>query len=373
VTGTSTSVTAAASSAGLGDRPIRVGVIGTGGIANAHIAGYLKTEGIELFGACDVVKERAEAAAEKHGFKHVFTDYREMLAQPGLDLVSICTPPFAHKEPAIAALEAGKHVLCEKPMALNSKEAQEMVDAWHRVRGTHHNRFTIGFQSRWMPNAQLMKRAIDEGAMGDIYYGRAIALRRRGIPGWGVFTDKSKNGGGPMIDIGVHALDLTLWLMGHPEPASVYGVAYKKFGNRTGIYNPWGSWDPEKFSVEDAAFALIRFKNGASLQLECSWALNIEKSVFNSILAGTDGGGQLDPVRLFTEKYGTVLDIALPEKPVEGAGGTPEPPHVTEIRQFVKAVREGTDPLVMPEQALMVAKIVDAVYESSESGEAVRV
>jgi predicted dehydrogenase len=351
---------------------LRVGIIGTGGIAtSAHIPGYQKCEGIELHAACDVLKDRAEAMAAKFGIPHVYTDYHEMLKDASLDVVSVCTPPFAHKDAAIAALEAGKHVLCEKPMALDSGEAEQMVEAWHRSRRRHRNKFTIGFQSRWSRNAQILKRFVDAGELGEVYYGRAVALRRRGVPAWGVFTSKAKNGGGPMIDIGVHALDLALWLMGHPEPASVYGVAFRKFGNRPAVYNPWGAWDPTTFDVEDSAFAMIRFANGAALQLECSWVLNVEQSQGQTILAGTEGGAQLNPFRVFQDKHGTAVDIAPPERPVEGVR-PPEPAHTLEVQGFIRAIREDADPLVLPEQALMVSRIVDAIYRSSETGEAVR-
>ena len=354
-------------------RTLRVGIIGTGGIAAAHIAGYQKTEGVELFAACDVVKERAEAARDKYGFKHVFTSYEELLKQPELDVVSICTPPFAHKEPTIAALEAGKHVLCEKPMALDGDEAQAMVDAYKRVKRKHGNLFSIGFNARWGASAQTLKRIVESGELGDVYYGRAVSHRRRGVPGWGVFTNKKLNGGGPMIDIGVHALDMALWLLGHPKPVSVYGVTFRKFGNRKGVYNPWGAWDPKKFDVEDAAFAMIRFGNGAALQLECSWALNIEKSYSQQILCGTEAGAQMNPFMVFGEKHGALTDTVVPQGVTEGqSSGRGESTHTLEVQGFVRAIREGTEPLVLPEQALMVSRIVDAVYASDESGEAIR-
>ena len=266
----------------------------------------------------------------------------------------------------------GKHVLCEKPMALNADQAQEMVDAWHRVRGTHKNLFSIGFNARWGSNAQTLKRMIDAGELGEIYYGRTVSHRRRGVPAWGVFTNKAKNGGGPMIDIGVHALDLALWLMGHPRPESVYGVTYRKFGNRPNVFNPWGQWDPKTYDVEDSAFATIRFKGGASLQLECSWALNIEKSYGQTILCGTEGGAQLQPFMLFQEKHGALLDVVPPAQATEGQSGQRESTHGLEVQGFIRAIREGTQPLVLPEQALMVSRIVDAVYASDESGEAIR-
>ena len=354
-------------------RTIKVGIIGTGGIAGAHITGYQKTEGVELYAACDVIKERVEAVAERHGFKKVFTSFEEMVKDPELEVVSVCTPPFAHKDAAIAALEAGKHVLCEKPMALNGDQAQEMVDAYKKVRRKHKNLFSIGFNARWGQSAQTLKRIIDEGELGEVYYGRAVSHRRRGVPGWGVFTNKALNGGGPMIDIGVHALDMALWLMGHPKPVSVYGVTFQKFGKKKNVYNPWGSWDPKKFDVEDAAFAMIRFASGATLQLECSWALNIEKSYSQQIICGTEAGAQMSPFMLFGEKHGALVDTVVAERVTEGQGRAPESTHTLEVEGFIKAVREGAEPLVKPEEGLMVSRIVDAVYESDESGESVRI
>jgi predicted dehydrogenase len=364
---------AARAERGRHEGPLRVGIIGTGGIATgAHIPAYQRTEGVDLYAVCDVISERAEATANQFGFQKVFTDYREMLADPNLDVVSICTPPFAHKEPAIAALEAGKHVLCEKPMALNGDEAQAMVDAWYRARRKYHNKFTIGFHMRWGRQPQLLKRFIDGGELGEIYYGRASYLRRRGVPAWGVFTSKAKNGGGPLIDIGVHALDLSLWLMGHPEPESVFGATYRKFGNRPNVFNPWGAWDPTTYDVEDSAFAMIRFRNGAMLQLECSWVLNVERSTTQLVLCGTEGGAQLEPFKVFTEKHGMIWDIAPPERPVEGQGRQGESPYALEIQGFIKAIREGSEPLVKPEEALLVSRIVDAIYQSDQSGTAVK-
>ncbi|MGH2350025.1 MAG: Gfo/Idh/MocA family protein [Chloroflexota bacterium] len=370
---TDTSTASAAGAADTSARVLRVGIIGAGGIATgAHIPGYQKTEGAELYAVCDVIEERAKAMGEQYGIAHVFTDYQQMLKLPELDVVSVCTPPFAHKEATIAALQAGKHVLCEKPMALDGDEAQAMLDAWYKSREKHHNKLTIGFQSRYGRRAQLLKRFIQAGELGEIYYGRAAALRRRGVPGWGVFTSKAKNGGGPLIDIGVHALDLALWLMGHPQPASVYGVTYHKFGNRPNVFNPWGPWDPKTYDVEDAAFAMIRFRNGATLQLECSWALNIERSMSQTILCGTEGGAQLDPFKLFQEKHGTILDVAPPERATEGQGRQGESGHTLEIQSFIQAIREDRDPLVLPEQALMVSRIIDAIYASDESGDSVQ-
>ena len=201
-----------------------------------------------------------------------------------------CTPPFAHLEPTIGALEAGLHVLCEKPMALDSIQAQTMVDAWHKVREAKANLFSVGFQSRYGKNAQQLKRFIDAGELGEVYYVRAAYLRRRGVPAWGVFTSKELNGGGPMIDVGVHVLDLSMWLMGHPKIQSVYGASFRKFGNRPNVFNPWGSWDPAKYDVEDSAFAMIRFENGASGILMATQVAAGEENNLNIRVYGEKGG-----------------------------------------------------------------------------------
>lgn len=352
-------------------RPLRVGIIGTGGIAGQHIDGYKKAEGVELVATCDVIESRAIGMKEKHGFQTHFTSWEEMIKHADLDAVSVCTPPFAHLEPTIGALEAGLHVLCEKPMALDSIQAQRMVDTWHRVRDSKRNLFSVGFQSRYGKNAQQLKRFIDAGELGDVYYVRAAYLRRRGVPAWGVFTSKELNGGGPMIDVGVHVLDLSMWLMGHPKIQSVYGASFRKFGNRANVFNPWGAWDPAKYDVEDSAFAMIRFENGAALQLEVSWALNLPKSVTETLICGTEGGAQLEPLTLFQEKHGTIVDVVVPDKATEGQDASRQPNHHSQMIGWVEAIRSGSSPLVLPEQALQVSKIVDAIYSSSESGSSV--
>jgi len=353
-----------------------VGIIGAGGIATAaHIPGYQACgEAVELYAVCDVLPERAQKVAAQYGFRKVFTDFKELVADPALDVVSVCTPPFAHLPATVAALEAGKHVLCEKPMARTAAECQQMIDAWRRARAGKypHLKFTVGFQSRFGRRAQLLKRVVEAGELGEVYFVRASALRRRGIPAWGVFTSKAKNGGGPLIDIGVHALDLALWLMGHPQPATVFGSTYRQFGNRADVYNPWGRWDPAAYDVEDSAFALVKFAGGATLYLECSWALNIERSVSQTLLCGTEGGAQLEPFRVFTERHGALWDTALPERPANGER-PPERVHTLEVQGFIRAIQEDTEPLVRPEEALMVSQIVDAIYASDERGTAVAI
>jgi predicted dehydrogenase len=349
-------------------RKVRVGIIGAGGIARgAHAPAYAAIpDQAKMVAVAEVEEERSKAFAKEFSIPRVYTDYNQMLEKEDLDLVSVCVPPFLHRDATVAALKAGVHVLCEKPMAMNAKEAKEMIAAAKAAKKT----LTIGFQSRFGERAQFLKHLIDRGELGEIYFARALALRRRGIPTWGVFTDKSKNGGGPLIDIGVHILDLTLWFMGHPRPVSVVGAVYTKLATKENLYvATWesrGQWDPSKYSVEDFATGQIRFDNGATINLEASWALNIEKGEMNTILCGTEGGANLTPLKVFKEVAGRGLVDWTPAHP-EGK----EQQHFKSIAHVVECVRTGSQPLVTAEQALMVQQIVDAIYQSGETGKQV--
>lgn len=346
--------------------PIGIGIIGSGGIARgAHMPGYkaLEKEGAaKMVAVADVSKEVAARAAEEFDVPHRYTDYRDLLKRDDIHAVSVCTPNFLHKQPTVDALEAGKHVLVEKPLAMNAVEGREMVETARRVG----RKLQVGFMTRFQGNSQALKRFIDAGEMGEIYYARAQALRRRGIPAWGVFTQKDKQGGGPLIDIGVHILDLTLWLMGHPNAVSASGQAYTKFGTRPGLVGLMGQWDPETYTVEDMAIGFVRFDNGATLTLEASFAANLEKDVFNTELLGTEGGCSFSPTRMFFEKHRTLIDATPVFLPSVRA-------HEAEIRAFVQAIRDDTPVPVPGEQGLMVTQILDAIYRSSEEGREVRV
>ena len=212
-----------------------------------------------------------------------------------------------------------------------------------------------------------LKRFIDAGELGDIYYARAQALRVRGIPGWGVFIDKAKQGGGPLIDIGVHILDLTLWFMGHPKPVAASGVTYQKFGKRDDVVGFMGQWDYKKFTVEDMASALIRFDNGATVMLESSFVANIEKDIFSTAIFGTEGGAQTDPFNITQEKHRSVFNFT-PKIPNVNTN-----PYHAEIKDYIACVREGREPVVTGEHGLAVAKIMDAIYKSSETGREVEI
>lgn len=344
-------------------KKIRIGMIGCGGISsNVHIPWILKQPDAEIVAICDVNEDCCKAVKEKRGIDRIFTDYNKMLEMDEIDAIDICTPNFAHKDPAIAALKAGKHVIVEKPIARNPKEGQEMVDA-AKASG---KKFMVAQCYRFSADNMMLKRYIDDGAMGDMYYARVQAIRRRGIPGWGVFIDKEKQGGGPLIDIGVHILDSTLWLMGHPKPVAASGITYAKFGNRPDVLGMMGQWDYKKFTVEDFAAGFIRFDNGATLTIESSFAANIERDRMSFAIMGTEGGCQSDPLKIFREEHGTLVDIA--------PGYTPKVDmYEGEIRAFLDSIHNDTEPPVTGEQALMVMKILDGIYRSSEAGKEVTI
>lgn len=341
----------------------KIGIIGVGGIAQGkHIPAFVNHPDVEIVAVCDANEEILNKVANELGVKHRFTDYNDLIKIDEIDAVDVCTPNFAHAEPTIKALNAGKHVLCEKPIARNAEEGAAMVEAAKKAG----KQLMIAYCWRWHTGAQALKRFIDAGDMGDIYYARVHALRRRGIPGWGVFTQKDKQGGGPLIDIGCHLLDLTLWLMGQPKPVAVSGQCYTKFGNRPGLVGLLGQWDHTNYTVEDFATGLVRFDNGATLTIESSFAANVEKSIINTHLLGTEGGCQLDPLKIFREERQTLVDVTpvfLPEVKW----------HETEIFEFIDAIRNGTPVPVTGEEGLTVTRIIDAIYKSSDEGKEIKI
>ena len=344
---------------------LKVGIIGAGGIARmAHIPGYQALEDVEVAAVADVDEQAARRTAEEFDVPRVFTDYRDLLALDDIEAVSVCTPNFMHKEPTIAALRAGKHVLCEKPIARNAAEGRAMVAAARRYR----RQLMVALQWRFRPEAQVLKRFVEAGDLGEVYHAHARAMRRRGIPGWGDFVEKEKSGGGPLIDIGVHILDLTLWLMGHPRPVSVTGVTYAKFGHRRDVVGLLGQWDVERFSVEDFAVGLVRFANGASLLLEASFAANLKENVFNTHLYGTEAGASAFPLEIYGERHGAVTDTTVP---TFGRWARVKP-HSAEVAAFVEALRNGKPVPVPGEEALVATEIIDGIYASAARGRVVR-
>ena len=255
----------------------KVGIIGCGGIANQKHMPALKalSDDCEMVAFCDIIESRAVKAAEEFGVPgaRVYTDYRDLLKEDEIDVVHVLTPNVSHCPITVAAFEAGKHVMCEKPMAHNTEAAEKMLEAWRRSG----KKFTIGYQNRFRPEVQALYRSCQSGELGDIYFAKAHAVRRRAVPTWGVFQNKEAQGGGPLIDIGTHALDLTLWMMDNYEVESVSGSVFYKMADQV-EGNLWGPWDPATYEVEDSAFGFVKMKNGATIFLEASWVLNVVES-----------------------------------------------------------------------------------------------
>lgn len=363
---------------------VKIGIIGCGGIANnKHMPALAKLSAkCEMIAFCDNQVERAEKAAAQYGVPgaKVYSDYNELLANPEVEVVHVLTPNVAHAPITVAAFEAGKHVLCEKPMAHTSADAQKMLDAWKKSG----KKFTIGYQNRFRPEIQMLRKSCENGELGDIYFGKAHAIRRRAVPTWGVFPNKALQGGGPLIDIGTHALDLTLWLMDNYKPVSVTGSVFYKLGHlpQATEGNMFGPWDPETYEVEDSAFGMIKFENGAAIQLEAAWAINMQTSrEASTTLCGTKAGAEVYHGMSFPNNKLIINrghNGMLTDEEVCGAGnvayfegGLGEEPGLAEARQWIDAIINDTEPLVKPEQAFKVTQILEAIYTSAATGKEV--
>lgn len=352
---------------------VRAGFIGCGGIANnKHLPALKNVKEVEVVAFCDLIEERAVKSATNFGAPSakVFTDYKELL-QEDLDVVYVCTPNRSHSQITVDALMSGKHVMCEKPMAINYKEAQAMLEAANKSGKL----LTIGYQNRYRPDSLFLKKECEDGVLGDIYFAKAVAVRRRAVPTWGVFLNEYEQGGGPLIDIGTHALDLTLWEMNNYKPKYVVGTVYHKLNDQTEPGNAFGPWDPKEFTVEDSAFGFIVMENGATITLEASWALNtLEVEEARTLLCGTKAGADMkDGLRI----NGVRHDKQYVTKPELRAGGVAfyeggsEKPEVLEQRAFINAVLGKGKLTVLPEQAIVVTRILEAIYESARTGKPV--
>lgn len=349
---------------------IKVGFIGCGGIANnKHLPALKKLNRADIVALCDIIPEKAEKAAKEFGTPDakVFTDYREMLKME-LDAVYVCTPNRSHSEITVAALLSGKHVMCEKPMAINYEEAKAMLDASKKSGKL----LTIGYQNRYRNDSLFLKQECEDGVLGDIYYAKAKAIRRRAVPTWGVFLNQEEQGGGPLIDIGTHALDMTLWMMDNYKPKAVVGTVYHKLNNETQPANAFGPWNPAEFTVEDSAFAFITMENGATITLEASWALNtLDVHEAKTVLCGTKAGADMHEGLAIN---GTKHDRQYVTKPDLEAGevafysGVSASPEVREQEIFLNAIEGKGKLVVLPEQAIEVTRILDAVYLSAKEG-----
>lgn len=346
-------------------KSINVGVIGTGSISAMHLQSYQKHANANLLAVCDLNEERARLAAEKYGATKVFTDYRELLADPEIDAVSICTWNNTHAEISIAALNAGKHVLVEKPLCRTVEEAlrvQEAVKSSGKL-------LQVGFVRRYDPNAQMLREFADNGEFGEIYFAKASSIRRLGNPG-GWFSDIERSGGGPLIDIGVHVIDLCWYMMGRPKPVAVSANTYRKLGNRSNVRNlsfyKAADYDAEKNTVEDMANAMIRFENGASMLVDVSFTLHSKDNQQSVKLYGDKGGFEIDPeVVIVTEKHDTIINI---QPQTDNKGFDFNSAFQSEVNHFIASIENGTQPLSPVEDGVEIMKILCGIYESAEKG-----
>ena len=350
---------------------VRVGVVGVGALAQeAHLPSYGRRQDVEVVAFADPEVARVQAAAEKFAKEHskpvpiVYASIDDMIAAQGsnLDAVSICTPNVWHVPLALKALDAGYHVLLEKPMATKVEEARQLAE---RVKATG-KVLMVGMSHRYREDVEALKRFIDSGELGDIYYAKTRILRRRGTPkGW--FTDMSTSGGGPLMDIGVHALDLTWWLLGQPEPSRVSGYLHQGIGNDgVSFIHTWTAksapnQDNAIYDTEDFASAMVRFASGTALQLEVSWSLNgPEDDALKVEIFGSRGGVSLDPLRIFSTSHHVLTQTSLPV----GMG----PFFKRELDHFIDCVKAGETPISDVQQGLEVVRMLEGIATSSAHG-----
>jgi predicted dehydrogenase len=351
----------------------RVAVIGAGSIAKwSHVPGFQRLPNCEVVAICDVNEARARELADDLKIPRTYGDYMTMLAEVRPDITVVATPNVFHKPMAIAALEAGSNVLCEKPLALTYADAQEMFD----IAAAHDRILTAGTHFRFTPPMQVAKQQADAGFFGRIYAVRTAWQRRNGIPGYGSwFTNRDLAGGGALLDIGIHALDRALYLMGYPRPVAVTGATFAEFGPRGMGLGGWGSdiFIPAagaRYDVDDFAWAFIRFDNGAVVNLQVSWASNYPE-VFETEIFGSEGGayiGGRDKVELYTTLNKQEVSIQTPLR--EAKVGS----YLQLIENFVRAIDgDTTADIPTREQALISVQIIDAVTRSAASGREVQV
>lgn len=348
-------------------KKFRVAIIGCGGISGMHVGALKKIPEVEVVAGVDIVPDRLAAFNKQWGVTKLYEDWREMLKEVKPDGVSVCTPNGVHAAPTIDALNAGCHVICEKPMAMNPAECERMIAASKKAK----KKLVIGFQYRYHPNTQFLTRARDDGQFGDIMFMKCQALRRRGIPNWGVFGQKKLQGGGPMIDIGVHVIEMAHYFMGSPRPVAASGNTWTYMGNKPSkVVCGWPNWDYKTYTVEDLAIGQIRFDNGAILQIEASFVAHIGKDVWNFTFMGTKGGGQWDPAMIFTDRSDTMINCSPAY--VGDQTGFEALFHI-KLRNWAYGCIKNT-PLEAPGEAgLAVQKMLDGVYRSAATGKEVAI
>ncbi|CAN5871257.1 Gfo/Idh/MocA family oxidoreductase [soil metagenome] len=344
-------------------KTLKVGVIGVGGIAKTHMPGWAASTDAEVVAGCDLNAAVLQDWGKLHGVNKLVSSPADLFNDPDIDIIDVCTPNMSHASLSIAALEAGKHVICEKPLAPTPNAIRDMIAARNKA-----GKLLMTAQHfRFKGNSQAMKKEITSGALGDIYHARSWMMRRNGMIPTPSFILKEFSGGGPCIDIGVHILDLTLWLMGNPKPVAVTGVAKAPLAHHPGQFAAWsGTLLSQDYDVEDFAAAFVRFDTGATLVLEVSWFLHhdIQGEDMQMWLYGTEGGCHWPKAEFLSTNYATRQlvnsTLQLTKDPME--------PHALECVEFGRAIAAGAPSPVPAEQSLDVLTILDGIYRSQQTG-----
>jgi len=348
---------------------LKVGVVGGGSISEYHLKPYFEHPNVEIVAICDNDERRLHALGKKYGVENLYSKVSEFLANEEIDAISICTWNNSHAEIAIQALQKNKHVLVEKPLSLTLDEAYAVEAAVKESNKI----LQVGYVRRFATNVGVLKKFIDAGELGEIYYAKASCIRRLGNPG-GWFSDIKKSGGGPLIDLGTHMIDLCWYLMGKPKPVSVSGNTYKKLGNRAHIENlsfyKAADYDAGHNDVEDLANALIRFENGASLYVDVSFTLHAKQDEVSVKLYGENGGAEVEPeLAIIKENHETILNIT-PQIDMLSFDFTGS--FINEINHFVDCCINNVQPISTVEDGVEVTKMLAAIYESAATNQEIK-
>jgi predicted dehydrogenase len=357
------------------DARIRVAIVGAGMIANAgQIPAWQHVDEAEIVGVYNRHLGRARDTAARHGIAGAYDDLTRMLDELQPDLVIVCTPNVSHRQYTIEALQGGAHVLCEKPVAASYEDAVAMYGAAQAAG----RMLYVGQTGRFSGAIMAAKAFADAGELGEVYYAETASLRRRGVPTWGRFHMRSASGGGPLLDIGVHALDALLWIIGSPRIVAASGATYTKLANQeeglvtslaesgapVGVHDP-RPYDPNEFDVEDMAAGLLRLENGATIGVKASWAANVPDGTGETLVLGTRGGLRLRPLTLIRNLVGYQVDITpkLPRDP-----DVPFYGHWQQAAHLARVLRGQEPPLVTRDQVLNVIRALDGLYRSAQLG-----
>ena len=357
----------------------KIGIIGAGGMLQYHAPGF-QAGGGEIVAICDMNQEAAQKAAKTYGAKHVFADTQKMLDElSDLDAISIITPNRTHKPLAIQALNAGKHVFCEKPPALNAAEVAEMKLAAETAGKT----LMFNFNNRARPESYAMRSYLESGQIGQINSAQAKWIRRTGIPGFGGwFTNRTQSGGGPLIDL-LHMIDLALFYMDYPEPSHVLAQTFDDFIQDKGFKGPWGIPDVADgvTDVESSAHGFVTFQSGQVLSFQVSWAEMNKREEVSVTFQGTQAGGMVrrlfgrdgidataeDDCELYFQEHGRSVNRSIVVEECEDMG------RIRSAQNFALSLEGEEAPLNTPNQALALMKIIDATYQSAKTGQPVAV